>query len=73
MDEHLEESGWVTARILETVWYIGCEATRDEVFSYVKSILSEDDGLIVVTSKTAKWRKLLVDSDGLVAAWNENR
>lgn len=73
MDDHLEKSGWVTARILETVWYIGCDATRDEVFDYVKSVLSDNDGLIVVTAKTAKWRKLLVKGDSLATAWGENR
>jgi hypothetical protein len=73
LDEHLEESGWEIARILETVWYIGAGATQKQVYDYAQSVLSKNDRIIVATVRNVTFRKLLIDGEDFKAAWRRNK
>jgi hypothetical protein len=72
MDEHLEKLGVARGRILETVWYVGYSGTKKQLLQHIKTILGDEDLLIVVEAASATWTKLLVDDKALLAAWNEN-
>lgn len=73
MDDHLEDSGWETARILETVWYIGTDATQKQVYDYASSILSRNDRIVVATTSNATFRNLLISGEDFKAAWRNNK
>ena len=73
MDDHLDDSGWETARILETVWYIGAEATKKQVYEYVNSILSKNDRIIVAPVSDASFRNLLISGVDFREAWKRNK
>ncbi len=73
MDDHLDGSGWEAARILETVWYIGADATQKQVYDYVHSILSKNDRIIVATVSNATFRNLLISGDDFKSAWKRNK
>lgn len=70
MDKHIAASRWAYARILETVWYIKADATVQQVFKYVSSILSQNDRIMVVQGGGAQFYNLLVEDEAVVAAWN---
>lgn len=69
MDAHLKKIGECVHRILETVWYINSSSTEEEIFKYANSILSANDGLVVVTASGCRWRDLLVSDQALQACW----
>ena len=73
MDDHLEDSGWTIARILETVWYVGTSASQRDVFDYANEILSRNDGLIVATCYDASFKNLLVEGISFQSWWSRNR
>ena len=73
MDKHIETAGWARARILETVWYIGTQASLRQVYDHINSILSKNDQLIVVDAREAIFRNLLVSNESLAAAWEKYR
>jgi hypothetical protein len=73
MDKHMGKAGWTRARILETVWYVGTAQTLAQVRDCVKTILSNNDLLLVVLASEGTWTELLVDDASLKAAWKANR
>lgn len=73
MDRHLEELGATRGRLLETVWYVGCQGTASELRDYVKSILGPEDLLLVVEATDAAWTKTLLEKRSLIDAWEQNR
>ena len=73
MDDHLNDSGWETARILETIWYVGADATQKQVYDYVNSILSKNDRIIVASVSNANFRNLLISGEDFKAAWRRNK
>lgn len=73
MDEHLQSLGAVVGRILETVWYVGYSGSLSDLYDHVQAILSSNDLLVVIEARESIWNKLLVSSESLQAAWNQNR
>jgi hypothetical protein len=73
MDEHLSRVGVVRGRVAESVWYVAYLGTMVQLRDYVSSILSPGDLLLVVEATDAAWCNLLVDSQSLISAWNNNR
>jgi hypothetical protein len=73
VDTVLQRIGATRARILETVWYVGWPGGPDDLFNAVNSMLSLDDRLIVVEANEAVFRNLLVDDQGISAAWQHYR
>lgn len=63
MDEHLCALGaaFVTARVLETVWYVAGPTTAGRLRDYAQQILGKEDLLLVVEATWAAWSKLLVN------------
>ncbi len=72
MDKHMKKAGWIRARILNTVWYVGTLQTRNQVYDHVNALLSENDQIIVVDGSAATFHNLLVEDDSLKAAWAAN-
>jgi hypothetical protein len=73
MDKHIAASGWVYGRILETVWYIKAAATVEQVLAYVGQILSENDRLMVVEGRAARFHNLLIKDETVVSTWNNRQ
>jgi hypothetical protein len=48
-------------RILETVWWVDYPGTAAQLRDRVKTILGNEDLLLVIEAKSAAWTKLLVD------------
>lgn len=71
MDRHLERLGVVRGRVLETVWYIQYSGTTAQLRDQIKTILGNEDLLLVIDAKDAAWTGLLVDGDSLIAAWKQ--
>ena len=72
MDKHMEKAGWTRGRILETVWYVGTPQNLSEVASYVGSILSKNDRLVVVAAADMQFRNLLVNNEAMKQAFGAN-
>lgn len=72
MDDHLEKLNAVRGRILETVWYVGCPGSARELRDHVKTILGDEDLLIVAKAESAAWTKLLVSDESLIQSWQNN-
>lgn len=62
MDAHLGllGTGFVRARVLETVWYVAGPTTATLLRNYVERILSPNDQILVVEASRAAWRNLKV-------------
>jgi hypothetical protein len=73
MDDHLRKLGAARGRVLETVWYVGYSGTAKQLRDHVKSILGNEDLLLVVDAKEAAWTKLLVNGASLLEEWKRNR
>lgn len=71
MDDHLKRVTANRGRILETVWWVSYPGTAAQLRDQVKTILGNEDLLLVIEAKSAAWTKILVDSNSLVAAWNK--
>ena len=73
MDKHMETAGWTRGRILETVWYVGTEQSLQQVAGYVNSILSSNDGLIVVQATDFRHKNSLVDGGAVEQAFVDHQ
>lgn len=73
MDQHLAKLGAARARILETIWYVGANSTAPQLRDYIRSILDQEDLLLVADATDAAWTKLLVNGQSLIDAWKENQ
>lgn len=71
MDDHLSLLTAKRGRVLETVWWVSYPGTAAQLRDQVKTILGNEDLLLVIEAKSAAWTKLLVRNDSLLAAWNE--
>lgn len=73
MDQHIKNSGWAYGRLLETVWYVGANATLKGVYDYVNSILSANDRVLVIEASNAHFRNLLVSDESIQTAWQKHK
>jgi len=71
MDEHLRKVTTRHARILESVWWVSSAGTAEQLRDRVKTILGNEDLLLVVEANSAAWTRLLVDGKSLVDAWRQ--
>ncbi|MBY2933999.1 hypothetical protein [Rhizobium leguminosarum] len=69
MDEFLEKLVANRGRVLETVWWVDYSGTAAQLRDRVKTILGDEDLLLVIEAKCAAWTKLLVTGDSLKSAW----
>ena len=69
MDDHLRKLTVNRGRVLETVWWVDYPGTAAELRDQVKTILGQEDLLLVIEAKSAAWTKLLVDNGSLKEAW----
>ena len=69
MDEFLARTGSNRARILETVWWLDYPGTVSDLRDHLKTILRNEDSLMVCKCTSAAWQNLLVD--GLADAWKK--
>jgi hypothetical protein len=56
-------------RILETVWWVDYPGTAAQLRDRVKTILGNEDLLLVIEAKSAAWTKLLVDGTSFKQAF----
>jgi hypothetical protein len=73
MDQHLKKLGTVRKRILATVWYVGYSGNVRQLHNHVRSILGEEDRLIIVEANDAAWTNLLINGRRLLTSWRSNR
>ena len=72
MDEHLKKLGNCVARVLETVWYVKTTKTKQELYEYTNSILSNNDRVLIIVANDATWRNLLPTSgEKIQECWNK--
>jgi hypothetical protein len=71
MDDHLSRLTAKRGRVLETVWWVEYSGTAAELSDQVKTILGNEDLLLVIEATSAAWTKLLVDSPLLIEAWSK--
>ncbi|MGR9311371.1 hypothetical protein ACU8MX_18315 [Rhizobium leguminosarum] len=69
MDQFLEKLAANRGRVLETVWWVDFSGTAAQLRDRVKTILGDEDLLLVIEAKNAAWTKLLVTDDSLKSAW----
>jgi len=70
MDDHLKRLGSCVHRVLETVWYIRSNRTREQLYEYMNSILSDNDRVLVIEAKDCIWRNLLVSDKTVLDCWS---
>ena len=71
MDDHLGKLTAKRGRVLETVWWVDYPGTAAQLRDQVKTILGNEDLLMVIEAKSAAWTKLLVQNDALKEAWEK--
>ncbi|WP_327211988.1 hypothetical protein U8Q06_20875 [Rhizobium beringeri] len=69
MDQFLKKLVANRGRVLETVWWVDYSGTAAQLRDRVKTILGDEDLLLVIEAKSAAWTKLLVTGDSLKSAW----
>ena len=70
MDVHLKKLGRCVHRVLETVWYVETSKSQTDLFSYVESVLSANDRILVIEASNCRWRNLLVADKAMQDCWN---
>lgn len=70
MDDHLKRLGPCVHRVLETVWYIRSDRTKEQLYQYMNSILSDNDRILVIVASDCIWRNLLIPDQTLKNCWN---
>lgn len=73
VDEALVKLGAARGRILETVWWVGYAGSAKNLFDALKSLMSDNDQMIVVEASQAVWENLKVEDDSLLKAWEKHR
>ena len=71
MDDHLKKLGPCVHRVLETVWYVKTNKTRSELYTYMQSILSNNDRALIIEASDANFRNLLVSDKTFLDCWNK--
>lgn len=69
MDDHIKLFAIQYGRILETVWYIQSNASLEDVFNYMNSILSLNDRIVVIEANDMWMRNLLIENGSIQEAW----
>ncbi len=69
VDELLGYLGTSRGRLLETVWWVDYNGTTSELRDALKTLLSDDDSLLVCLCSNAAWSNLLVDESELISRW----
>ncbi len=70
MDDHLKRLGPCVHRVLETVWYIRSNMTKEQLYDYMNSILSSNDRILVIEAANCIFRNLLVPDKSVLDCWN---
>lgn len=70
MDQHVKKLGKCVHRVLETVWYVRTSKTQQELYEYVNSILSNNDGVLIIAASNCTFRNLLVPDASILDCWN---
>lgn len=70
MDDHLKLLGRCVHRVLETVWYVRTNKSRSDLYTYVNSILSTNDRVLIIEASGANWRNMLVPDKAVLDCWN---
>lgn len=70
MDDLLSRLGAARGRVLETVWWVDYGGTAAQLRDHLKTILRNEDGLLVCKCTSAAWQSLLVDGASLASAWD---
>ena len=71
MDDHLSRLTARRGRVLETVWWVDYPGTAAQLRDQVKTILGNEDLLMVIEAKSAAWTNILLDGSALVEAWRK--
>lgn len=71
MDDFLEKLVANRGRVLETVWWVDYAGTAAQLRDRLKTILGDEDLLLVIEAKSAAWTKLLVNDKALKDAWQK--
>jgi hypothetical protein len=71
MDQFLEKLAANRGRVLETVWWVDYAGTAAQLRDRVKTILGDEDLLLVIEAKSAAWTSLLVTGSSLKEAWKQ--
>ena len=69
MDDHMEQLAPIRGRVLETVWWVKYPGTAAQLRDRVKTILGNEDLLLVIEAKSAAWTNILVNGTALNEAW----
>lgn len=69
MDEHLKKLGPCVHRVLETVWYVKTSKSQKELYTYMNSILSNNDRVLIIEASDCTWRNLLIPDETLQKCW----
>ena len=57
MEDHLSRLGRVHGRIIAAVWWVEYPGTAEQLCRRAKTILGDDDLLVVVEAKSAAWSR----------------
>lgn len=71
MDDYIRKLAAAYGRVPETAWWLDYRGTAAELRDQVKTILGQEDLLLVIEAKSAAWAGLLIDADSLVTAWHK--
>jgi len=69
MDKHLRKLPCPVERVLETVWYVHTLWNEAALYTYVNSILSVNDRVLVIEATDAMMRNLLVPNQSVQKLW----
>lgn len=73
MDTHMAAAGWARGRVLETLWYVGATGSAHDIYDHVNAILTDNDRLLVIEASDAHFRNLLIGTESLQHAWQDNQ
>lgn len=71
MDDFLSKLAANRGRVLETVWWVDYAGTAAQLRDRLKTILGNEDLLLVIEAKSAAWTELLVEDAALKTAWEK--
>lgn len=71
MDDVLSRLVANRGRVLETVWWVDYPGTAAQLRDRLRTILGEEDLLLVIEAKSAAWTKLLVQDLSFKTAFDK--
>lgn len=69
VDDFLSRLAARRGRVLETVWWVEFGGSAADLRNRMKTILRDEDSLLVVEGTSAAWHNLLVDDSAFKSAW----